>query len=211
LETISNLSNIKQLDWCGNNETIAMLVGNEVVLYGPNVSLPSITRPSEVPVNVNYRVVSFDVSNNNSIAYVVQYFLFTTGYQEVAIIKSSNGNTIELKGDFTESLAYVNFSSDNQFILGSSSITDDPKPYEELRTLYIYDDVFTEELFTTFSSSERNISPVYTHRTLKTHLWSAYRATNSNSYFLRGLNFTVVLDGENIPLEDYSPSFVDLK
>lgn len=113
INTLTSYSNIKQMDWSNDDATLYMLIGSQFFYYGPAISHPLLNF-SGIPSGTNPQILSATLSKDNDLAYVVEYFDFTNGYQQKLVLKINDGsNTWKLVDNtsFNFDMKYAKFSA----------------------------------------------------------------------------------------------------
>lgn len=92
LNTLTQYSYIKQMDWSSNDSTLYMLIGNQFQYYGPIIHHPLLNFGS-IPIGPETKILSATLSKDNDLAYVVEYDdTWNGGIQQKLILKKNDGN-----------------------------------------------------------------------------------------------------------------------
>ncbi|MCX6295924.1 MAG: hypothetical protein NTX97_07635 [Bacteroidetes bacterium] len=141
LAILTAYSGIRQMDWSANDSTLYMLIGNQFYYYGPAISHPTLSLGS-IPLGSSPQILSATLSMNNDLAYIVDYYDFSSGYIQKLIIKKNDGSNTELVVDNVDTyhdMKYVKFSVyGTDMVLGYSSFSADTfdkiEIYSDLKT-----------------------------------------------------------------------------
>lgn len=70
---VIEISGVKDFNWSADNQTLYYLKGQQLIFYGPQMDIPAMTIPAEVPfgADVNYNSVS--ISPQNDLAYTLTW------------------------------------------------------------------------------------------------------------------------------------------
>ena len=149
---LSEHSFVKQMDWSEDDETLYMLVGNEIQFYGPALTIPELTKePTE-------EVISAAIIEG-TLLYIVRFATGIGQYSERLIIKSPRGKEQVIEKEMGEirQMREVKISKDkNYFTVAYTRAVS----YQDIVKLAIYpmDDLYPE---LTWETSDRMINPIY--------------------------------------------------
>ena len=160
--TLSQYTGVQKIDWTFDDQTLYILVGNQVYFYGNTPSIPSITY-NLIGGNVyNPVLLNFAISPNNDIAYTYRYYSYFNGGYNVNTVYKINGTTQEFELDlqgYSNSYTFkiLNYSKSGEIMVGCGSSGGQS---EVVTDIYIYNYLSTY-LNKSFESSESYITPIY--------------------------------------------------
>lgn len=116
LNTLTQYSNIKQMDWSISDSTLYMLIGNQFQYYGPIIHHPLFSFNGFPIENVyGIQILSATLSRDNDLAYVVEYNdTWNGGLQQKLILKKNDGNDSEVimsNNYYPNRMEYAKFSN----------------------------------------------------------------------------------------------------
>lgn len=143
LSTLTQFSNIKQMDWSYTDSTLYMLIGNQFQFYGPVINHPPINFGS-IPIGPATQVLSATLSKNNDLAYIVEFDdPYNGGLQQKLIMKKNDGTNTPIIVDnstyYPVQMNYAKFSThgiDLAVSIGSTILL--------FKGLYTYPDITIE-------------------------------------------------------------------
>lgn len=184
ISTLSHFSEVKKMDWSFDDETLYMLIGNEIKFYGPPMDIPSISYPG-IPVNISPTLEFIAISNNNDIAYSYTTFDYLNGTVYRVIFKKKDNldkaeELVKIKDNKIKHLQFVNKTND--LIIGYDYFT-----YSREVTkveVYPYLQKYPSSIF---ESSQKYIDPIY--RADLQYMVSARKDLNSDHYTIAANRF----------------------
>lgn len=169
LNTLTQYSGIKQMDWSNSDSTLYMLIGNQFKYFGPPIQHPLLNFGS-IPIGTETKILSATLSIDNDLAYVVEYFdTFNGGYLQKLILKKNDGNNnavIVNNNYYPNQMEYAKFSiheKDLVVSIGSGNILKlytDLKDYPDLtfEGRYFQHAIYRSDKSCILSRSKGNIS-----------------------------------------------------
>lgn len=116
INVLTNFTNVDKMDWSANDQTLYMLINNEVRFYGPSMALPKFIFPNG---GTNIYLLSMSVNSNQDIAYIFKYDSFQgTTYKAYFVAKGST-EAVDLTNTSLYNPKYVQFMhKTNDLLLG---------------------------------------------------------------------------------------------
>jgi hypothetical protein len=209
LATLSQFRNVTQLDWSEDDQTLYMLIDNEIKFYGPSLPIPAITFPDEAS-NAFPRVVAISISINNDLAYVYRTFSFYGGRVDKLLLKQKDKpeQAQLITRSNSEEINYLRYvPKTNDLMVGYHKFGS----YRELEKVEVYPYLSLYPSLS-FESTESYVDPVF--RTDLQYMVSGYKLNNYSSFILAAKRY--MQHGENDTyIDQYSskthPLFVNWK
>ncbi len=200
METLSNFTNVKDYNWSADDQTIYMLIGNELKFHGNAMDVPSISlSPPGVPSNSMPRIFSLSISSENELMYVINKFDFTFGYGEVLIIKDKDG--IKVNEAFINNfgtVSYCRYSTNDDISIAISEYGNNPD--SDIDKVLVHE-AGTFSLSTELEFNGNLIGPIYRSDI-------SYMLHGGEKIRLRSFIDTDMFDYEN---DTFSPTSMDWK
>ena len=113
LEQLDTYTNVRDMGWSADGETLFMLINLSLQFYGPPLPVPDIT----FPLGVNYpEIYSVDINHRNELAYTYSYSTFFSQSHGLIITSLDPAfATIEDSGPYQERYA-ARFSNDGNVL-----------------------------------------------------------------------------------------------
>ncbi len=212
IEELNQYTYVDQLDWSADDETLFMLINNDLEFYGPAMDIPDITIPDFIPLvlGANTSVISADISVYNDLAYVVKYYDYPGGYTSIMVIKENDGSNSEriVYGHGFDRISYVNFSGHAQDLAVGFS-------YDygnEYGIVELYNNLKSSP-YATYEFNDDHCSPNY-RSDVNYYVAGNYDSYPNDHYFLR-IARTVTSESKIIDYENYNGNehnfFIDWK
>lgn len=180
LNTLIAFDNVSHVDWSNDDETLYMLIGNELKFYGPALSVPSLTPSDESGYDIEVTAVS--ISQNDELAYAYTYFTYNSGWVSKVVVENDEFSKV-LDTSYTGHITYVQYvAGTNDLIIGYS----DNRGERELRRFEVYAEGANYP-YEDFESSERYVDPIY--RKDLNYTVCGYKGIGSDKFFLTAKRF----------------------
>ncbi|GAA5037128.1 hypothetical protein GCM10011506_33160 [Marivirga lumbricoides] len=195
-EILTQFSGIKQMDWLNNN-SLYMLIENNIEFYGQPVTIPQIVKEPEE------EIISLAITNNRDLLYIVQRRTFY-GLSQRLIKLSQGGEEVILEKEGAYYMKSINLSKDgNYFTVSCSELPDDH--YYDLIKIYSLEDMELEEDI----ESMGFLSPIYDFES-KYLVWAEQFDSWSGTFKLSAIYIEEYDDESNIIKDDYSSTLNDI-
>lgn len=176
ISQVTSFKSVKQMDWGPDDETLWMLIGNELKFYGQSLDVP------DLDIEPEDKILSAIITPESDVLYVVQTLIGLNQYTERLEIRSVDGSARTINKEFGEirHMQSVRLSKDgNYFVVGYTETTD------ALYLVKMEGYVFSEDFPDFTYDNDRYIDPVFDFNS--SYIVTATSDNSDDNFYLTAL------------------------